>query len=149
MRAVVQRVLRAAVSVDGAEISAIDRGILVFIGVQAGDTDTDIDYIVRKCIGMRIFGDAHGRMSVSVQDLRLEVLVVSQFTLLGDMRHGRRPDFTRSGRVEAARKVYRKVEDAFRATGLHVRFGEFQAHMDVSLVNDGPVTILLDSRKEF
>lgn len=141
--------MRATVHVDGARIASIGRGILVFLGIQEGDTDSDIAYIVRKCTAMRIFEDTNGRMASSVRDLGLETLVVSQFTLLGDVRRGMRPDFTRAGRVEEAREIYGRAVRAFQDTGLLMQFGEFQAHMDVDLCNDGPVTVLLDSRKEF
>lgn len=149
MRAVVQRTDRASVAENGETFASIGKGILVFAGIADGDTDEDIGYIVRKCLTLRIFEDADGKMNSSVTDLDLEVLVISQFTLLGDARKGTRPSFSRAGSVEAARRVYADLEKAFRAAWPQVSFGRFQAHMDVSLVNSGPVTILLDSRKEF
>lgn len=151
MRAVIQRCSRAELWVEGRSESeaAIERGLVVFVGVQSGDGPKDIEYVVRKTVSLRIFEDETGRMNVSAKDLGLPLFVVSQFTLLGDVRHGCRPDFTRAGRPDDARGVYDKVLGAFRATGLPVYTGQFQAHMDVLLVNDGPVTILIDSRKEF
>lgn len=149
MRAVVQRAARASVDVDGERIASIGRGLLVFVGVEAGDGPEDIDYIVRKCTTLRIFEDEEGHMNDSVQDLGLEILVVSQFTLLGDVRRGRRPSFTKAGPVDKAEETFRAVTEAFRKAHPRVFFGQFQAHMEVGLVNDGPVTILLDSRKEF
>lgn len=130
-------------------LASIGRGILVFAGIAEGDTADDIEYIVRKCLSMRIFEDADGRMNASVRDLGLEILVVSQFTLLGDARKGTRPSFSAAGPVDEARRIYADLERAFAAAWPRVAFGRFQAHMDVSLVNSGPVTILLDSRKEF
>lgn len=149
MRAVVQRVLRASVDVGTERIAAIGSGILVLVGIADGDTRKDMEYIVRKCLGLRIFDDADGQMNMSVEDLGLEVLVVSQFTLMGDVRHGRRPSYANAGTVEQARAIFDELSNIFRSSGAKVSFGRFQANMNVDLVNSGPVTILLDSRKEF
>lgn len=149
MRAVAQRVTRADVSVEGERIAEIGRGLLVLVGMQEGDTQADTDYIVRKCVGLRIFEDAEGDMNLSLEDVDGELLVVSQFTLLGDARKGRRPGFSRAMPPGDARAFYETVLESFRAAWPKVQTGQFQAHMQVGLVNDGPVTILLDSRKAF
>lgn len=149
MRAVIQRVLNAKVTVDDRTVGEIGRGILVLVGAQVGDTDADIKYIVDKTANLRIFEDEDDKMNISAMDLGLPILVVSQFTLMGDARKGRRPGFTEAGSPDAARAVFEKTLDEFRKTGLCIETGEYQAHMHVALVNDGPVTILLDSRKNF
>ena len=148
MRAVVQRVRRATVSVDGQIHGQIGPGILLFVGVAAGDGAGDVEYIAGKTRDLRIFPDAEGRMNRSVTESRGSVLVVSQFTLQGDCRRGRRPSFDLAARGPVARALYEDVIRALEESGLEVRTGVFQAHMDVDLVNDGPVTLLLDSRKE-
>ena len=150
MRAVVQRVSRASVTVDTRITGAIDRGLLVFLGAGAGDTDEDLRYIVDKVVNLRIFPDDAGKMNRSVLDIGGGVLVVSQFTLYGDVRQGRRPAFTGALEPAAAKALYERSLDAIRATGVtRVEAGEFAADMKVDLLNDGPVTILLDSRKLF
>ncbi|MEO7733794.1 MAG: D-aminoacyl-tRNA deacylase, partial [Kofleriaceae bacterium] len=156
MRAVVQRVLRAKVTVDGAPAGearitgAIDAGLLVLLGAGQGDTAADLAYIVDKIVHLRIFADAAGKMNRSVLDVAGGVLVVSQFTLYGDVRGGRRPAFTGALEPVAARALYDQALDALRHAGVGlVQAGEFAADMAVELVNDGPVTILLDSRKGF
>jgi len=149
MRAVVQRVRRATVSVDGEIHGQIGSGILLFVGVAGGDGPGDVEYIAGKTRDLRIFPDADGRMNRSVAESGGSVLVVSQFTLQGDCRKGRRPSFDLAAPGPVARALYDDVVRALKESGLEVRTGVFQAHMDVELVNDGPVTLLLDSRKEF
>ena len=150
MRAVVQRVTRASVTVGGRVTGAIGRGLLVLLGAGAGDTADDLTYIVEKTAYLRIFPDDAGKMNRSVLDVAGGVLVVSQFTLYGDARTGRRPAFTGALEPVAARVLYERSLDALRALGVtRVEAGEFGADMQVELVNDGPVTILLDSRKLF
>ena len=140
---------RASVSVDGQEVGAIAHGLLVLLGVEQGDGPADRDYIVAKTCELRIFPDADGRMNRSLADASGSVLVVSQFTLSGDARKGRRPSFDDAAAPAEAKLLYEDVVRAIRATGLTVATGVFQAMMQVTLVNDGPVTILLDSRRRF
>jgi D-tyrosyl-tRNA(Tyr) deacylase len=150
MRAVVQRVTRAKVTVDDRQTGAIDRGLLVLLGAAAGDGAADLAYIVDKIVNLRIFADDAGKMNRSVLDVGGGVLVVSQFTLLGDARQGRRPAFTGALEPAQARALYEDSLVRLRAAGVtRVEAGEFAADMQVELVNDGPVTILLDSRKGF
>jgi D-tyrosyl-tRNA(Tyr) deacylase len=150
MRAVVQRVTRASVSVDTKTIGAIGPGLLVLLGAGAGDTAADLAYVVDKIANLRIFPDDAGKMNRSVLDVAGGVLVVSQFTLYGDARQGRRPAFTGALEPVAARALYAQALAALSAAGVaRVEAGEFGASMHVELVNDGPVTILLDSRKLF
>lgn len=149
MRAVVQRVSRAKVTVDDRVTSEIGAGLLAFVGVEQGDTTDDVKYIASKVAGLRIFaGDGKG-MNRSVSETGGAVLVVSQFTLSGDARNGRRPSFASAAPPELARALYEDVVRELSASGLHVETGEFQAMMQVDLINDGPVTILLDSRRTF
>jgi D-tyrosyl-tRNA(Tyr) deacylase len=150
MRAVVQRVSRASVTVADRITGAIDHGLLVFLGAGAGDGANDLTYLVDKITHLRIFADDAGKMNRSVLDVGGGVLVVSQFTLYGDARQGRRPAFTGALEPVAARALYEHALDALRAAGVaRVEAGEFGADMKVDLSNDGPVTILLDSRKLF
>lgn len=149
MRAVVQRVGSASVDVDGITVAAIESGVLVFVGVGTDDGPADAQYIAGKVHDLRIFEDDDGRMNRSVADAGGAVLLVSQFTLQGDARKGRRPSFDGAARPDVARALYEDVARALRATGLRVETGVFQATMQVRLVNDGPVTILLDSRRTF
>jgi D-aminoacyl-tRNA deacylase len=150
MRAVVQRVTRAKVTVGERVTGEIDHGLLVLLGAGAGDTQADLAYIVDKIVNLRIFADADNKMNRSVKDVGGGVLVVSQFTLYGDARQGRRPAFTSALEPVAARALYEQALIAIAAAGvLRVEAGEFAADMAVDLVNDGPVTILLDSRKGF
>lgn len=150
MRAVVQRVSRAKVTVADRVTGAIEAGLLVLLGAGQGDTATDLAYIVDKIANLRIFPDAAGKMNRSVLDTSGGVLVVSQFTLYGDARQGRRPAFTGALEPAAARALYEEALVQLRKAGVVlVQAGEFAADMDVELVNDGPVTILLDSRKAF
>jgi D-tyrosyl-tRNA(Tyr) deacylase len=149
VRAVVQRVSRAAVSVAGQTVSEIGPGLMVLLGVREGDTPADADYMSGKLAGLRIFDDAEGRLNLSVLDRAGGVLLVSQFTLYGDCRKGRRPSFTRAAPPEDAERLYDLVAEKLRARGVEVCTGRFRRKMSVSLVNDGPVTILLDSEREF
>ena len=147
MRAVVQRVSNASVTVDGKIIGEISHGLLVFLGVGEGDTEKDMQYIADKVIGLRIFSDSDDKMNLSVGDINGEILVVSQFTLYGDCRKGRRPNFTSSMEPKGAEEMYEKFVDYLISQGIKTEHGEFGADMKVSLLNDGPVTILLDSSK--
>jgi len=145
MRALIQRVSRASVSVDGAVIGAIDHGLLVLLGIAPGDTDKERDWMVRKIAGLRIFPDADGRFDRSVEDTQGSVLVVSQFTLFGDCRKGRRPNFSGAAHPDLAEPMCEAVCQAFEAAGIHTQRGRFAADMKVELVNDGPVTLMLDT----
>ena len=149
MRAVVQRVSRAKVVVGEEITGQIERGLLVLLGVASTDTESDADYLAEKVTGLRIFEDENGKMNLSVGDVSGAVLVVSQFTLYGDVRRGKRPSFDSAARPERARELYEYFVGKIRAAGLHCETGRFQEMMDVALVNEGPVTILLDSSKTF
>ena len=149
MRAVIQRVERASVSVEGEIRGQIGAGFLVLIGVEEGDGDVDFKYIADKVPNLRVFEDEQGKMNRSLLDVGGEVLAVSQFTLLGDARGGRRPSFITAARPETADPMYERLVADWRVRGIRVETGVFGAHMKVSLVNDGPVTILLDSRRRF
>lgn len=149
MRAVVQRVSAASVDVDGVRVGEIATGLLVFLGVMDGDTEADLTYIVDKVRGLRVFPDAAGRMNRDLAAAGGALLVVSQFTLAGDCRQGRRPSFAHAAPAEVGRAMYEDAIARWRASGILVAHGVFQAHMDVRLTNDGPVTILLDSRRTF
>jgi D-tyrosyl-tRNA(Tyr) deacylase len=149
MRAVVQRVTRASVAVDGETVGQIKRGLLVFLGVEVGDEKADLDYLVGKITGLRVFEDVDGKMNLSLLDTQGSLLVISQFTLLGDVKKGKRPSFVRAAKPELARRLYQEFIEACHGINVPVQTGIFQAEMAVELVNDGPVTILLDSRKQF
>jgi D-tyrosyl-tRNA(Tyr) deacylase len=149
MRAVIQRVSQAKVTVDGETTGSITGGLLVLLGVSQEDDTAAADYIADKITGLRIFEDEAGKMNLSVADVAGAVLVVSQFTLFGDVRKGKRPSFDRAARPARANELYEYVVSRIRASGLRCETGKFQAMMDVELVNDGPVTILLDSEKQF
>ena len=149
MRAVVQRVTSARVIVDSRRVAAIEQGLLVLLGIARGDDATDTAYLANKIVGLRVFEDAQHRFNRSVRDVEGAVLLVSQFTLYGDCRRGRRPSFDQAASPDEARTGYEALSDALRAHGLAVLTGEFQARMAVESVNDGPVTILLDSAKAF
>jgi len=149
MRAVVQRVSRARVTVEGAIAGEIGVGLLVLLGVGAGDTRADADYLAAKIIGLRIFEDSDGKMNLSVGEIGGAVLAVSQFTLYGDARRGKRPSFDAAAPPAQARELYEYFVERVRAAGLRCETGRFQETMLVELVNDGPVTILLDSAKVF
>jgi D-tyrosyl-tRNA(Tyr) deacylase len=149
MRAVVQRVSRAKVLVNGDVAGGIGRGLLVLLGVGAGDTRVDADYLAEKIVGLRIFEDAGGKMNLAVAEIEGGVLVVSQFTLYGDVRRGKRPSFDGAADPQVARELYEYFVGKIRAAGLRCETGRFQEMMRVELVNEGPVTILLDSGKTF
>ena len=148
MKAVVQRTARAGVSIDGETVGRIDRGLLVLLGIEPDDGEADIEYMVKKCRGLRIFEDEAGKMNLSVQDVGGSILLVSQFTLLGDARKGNRPSFTGAAVPEKAIPIYERVISEL-AKRLPVQTGVFGADMQVELVNDGPVTILLDSKRTY
>ena len=145
MRAVVQRVCSASVTVDGRTVGSIERGLLVYVGVGRVDTDADVAYIVDKILHLRLFADGDGKMNLSLNDLSGSVLVVPQFTLYGDCRRGRRPAYVTASDPETARQQYEAVVARLRRDGLHVEAGEFRTMMQVDSINDGPVTVLLDS----
>jgi len=149
MRAVVQRVTKASVTVEDSTVGSIGLGLLVLLGVSRSDTVASADYMAEKLLGLRIFDDHEGKMNLSVRDVGGAVLVVSQFTLFGDVRRGKRPSFDDAARPEEARALYEYVVGKIREQGIECSTGEFQAMMDVSLVNDGPVTILIDSERMF
>ena len=149
MRAVVQRVSSASVTVRGEVVGAIDRGLLVLLGVAHDDTQADVIYTAAKVVGLRIFEDDEGKMNRSLAETGGAMLVVSQFTLYGDCRKGRRPSFIEAARPELASALYESFCAEVRGQGIRVETGRFQEHMDVALVNDGPVTLLIDSRKTF
>jgi D-aminoacyl-tRNA deacylase len=149
MRAVVQRVSQARVTVEGETVGSIGAGLLVLVGVRQDDGPPDADYLADKIVNLRIFEDEAGKMNLSLLDVRGAALVVSQFTLYGDARKGRRPSFTEAATGEAALALYEAVCGGVEAGGVPVAKGRFGAMMEVSLVNDGPVTLLLDSRRQF
>lgn len=149
MRCVVQRVLKAGVSVEGKLAGAVGKGLMVLVGVMDGDTDKDVQYMADKVPNLRIFEDGEGKMNLSVKDVGGAILAVSQFTLSGDARGGRRPSFIRAAKPDAALPLYQRLVAAWRGQGVNVETGVFRAHMEVTLTNDGPVTILLDSEKTF
>ena len=149
MRAVVQRVKRSSVSVDGKIVSKIDKGLMVLLGVEVNDDESDLDYILKKVTKLRIFDDEDGVMNNSLLDYGLEILVVSQFTLYGDARKGNRPSYIRSAKFDQGILLYEKFIEELEKLNVKVSHGEYGEDMDVELINDGPVTILLDSNKEF
>jgi D-aminoacyl-tRNA deacylase len=149
MRIVVQRVSEAKVEVDGRTVGAIDRGLLVYLSVTHADTERDADFIADKIVNLRIFPDADGKMNLSVQDIAGQILLISQFTLHGDCRKGRRPAFDLAAPPDHARKLYELAIDLIRRQGVPVETGVFAAHMRVASLNDGPVTVLLDSSRLF
>jgi len=149
MRAVVQRVKTAKVMVDGAVVGEIGTGVLIFLGVGVGDTIDDTDYLASKIVHLRIFGDSAGKMNLSLLETGGEALVVSQFTLWGDCKKGRRPSFIRAADPAHANDLYKKFIFFLKEKGIQVAEGKFQEMMDVNLVNDGPVTLLLDSARNF
>lgn len=149
MRAVVQRVKKSSVTVDNRITGSIEQGLMVLIGVEDGDTEKDAEYIAKKVSALRVFDDEEGVMNLSVQDIGGEILAVSQFTLLGDVRKGNRPSYFSAAGPEEANALYRKTVELIQAKGIHVEEGIFQADMMVVISNDGPVTILLESHKLF
>lgn len=146
MRALLQRVARASVSVDGEVVGRIGQGLVVLLGVAKGDGGADVSYLAEKTANLRIFSDASGKFNLSALDVGGEALVISQFTLLADARKGRRPSFIDAAPPEEAQPLVASFVEALRATGLRVETGRFQQHMLVEIHNDGPVTVLLDSR---
>lgn len=145
MRALIQRVTEAGVRVEGEGIAAIGPGLLIFLGVAKGDDRAGADWLADKAAGLRIFGDEAGKMNLSLQDISGEALVVSQFTLYGDCRKGRRPGFDQAAPPEAANDLYEYFKTRLAAKNIKVASGRFAAHMEVTLINDGPVTFILDS----
>ncbi len=149
MRAVVQRVLESSVSVDGVVTGSIKKGFTVLLGVEEGDTKDDVKYLAEKIVGLRVFDDNEGKMNLSLSDVGGEILAISQFTLLGDCRKGKRPSFIKAAQPALANDLYRDFVDRCKEGGIRVEEGVFQAEMLVNIVNDGPVTLLIDSRKIF
>ena len=149
MKLVIQRVKNASVEVDNKIVGEIDKGFLVLIGIKVGDTKEQADYLVKKVCNLRVFTDEKGKMNLSLKDVGGELLVVSQFTLYGDCRKGRRPSFSSAARPEVATKLYEEFIEKARKEGIVTKTGQFGAHMMVDLTNDGPVTILLESNRDF
>ncbi len=148
MKALLQRVTGASVSVGGEVVGSIGHGLVVFVGVAAGDTEQDVQYLAQKTVDLRIFADETGKFNLSALDVRGELLLVSQFTLLASTRKGRRPGFTDAAPPAEAEELFQQFVEQTRATGLKVETGRFQQYMQVEIHNDGPVTILLDSREQ-
>jgi D-tyrosyl-tRNA(Tyr) deacylase len=149
VKALLQRVSEASVSVGGEVVGRIGRGLVILVGIASGDTEKDIQYLVPKIVNLRIFPDDEGRFNLSAVDINGELLVVSQFTLLADTRKGRRPSFVEAAPPVEAEELFERFVEQARATGLKVETGRFQEYMQVEIHNDGPVTILLDSREKF
>lgn len=149
MRAVIQRVKNASVTVKEQVVGQIKSGLVVFLGITHDDTEEDAKYLAEKVCNLRIFEDDSGKLNLSVLDKKGEILSVSQFTLYGDCRKGRRPSFTEAAHPEVAEKLYDKFNQLLRDMGINIATGVFQAYMQVKIINDGPVTILLDSKKTF
>ncbi|KGP76752.1 D-tyrosyl-tRNA(Tyr) deacylase [Desulfosporosinus sp. Tol-M] len=149
MRSVVQRVKRASVTVNGENVGEISAGLLVLLAVGQDDGEKDVNWMVDKLVDLRIFEDDKGKMNRSVHDVGGEILVVSQFTLYGDCRRGKRPSFTSAAPPESAKALYERSVEALRSRGMKVETGVFQAQMNVELINDGPVTLLMDSERKF
>ncbi len=149
MKALLQRVTGASVSIGGEVVGRIGRGLVVLVGVASGDTERDVDYLAQKVVNLRIFPDDSGKFNLSALDIKGELLVVSQFTLLADTRKGRRPSFIEAAPPAQAEELFGRFVGQVRVTGLRVETGRFQQYMQVEIHNDGPVTILLDSREKF
>jgi len=147
VKALLQRVSRASVSIGNELVGSIGQGMVVFVGVADGDTEEDIDYLAPKLVGLRIFADEEGKFNLSIQDIGGELLLVSQFTLLAGTRKGRRPSFTAAAPPEIAHELFERFAERVRESGLTVATGRFQEYMQVEIHNDGPVTIMLDSRE--
>lgn len=146
MKALLQRVTRGSVSIASEVVGRIGRGLVVFVGVAAGDAEKDAEYLARKVVNLRIFADDDGKFNLSIQDITGELLVVSQFTLLADTRKGRRPSFVDAATPAQAEPIFERFVAETRRSGLRVETGRFQEHMQVEILNDGPVTVILDSR---
>lgn len=149
MKALLQRVTGASVSVAGEEVGRIGRGLVVLVGVAKGDTERDIQYLIPKTLGLRIFENEEGKFDLSILDIKGELLIVSQFTLMADTRKGRRPSFSEAAPPAEAEALFERFVEQARASGLKVATGRFQQYMQVEIHNDGPVTIMLDSREKF
>ena len=149
MKALLQRVTAASVSIGGEKVGGTGRGLVAFVGVAEGDSIRDIDYLVQKAISLRIFTDEAGKFNLSLLDIGGEMLIVSQFTLLADTRKGRRPSFTGAAPPQEAEKLFNLFVEGVKASGLKVATGRFQQYMQVEIHNDGPVTVMLDSRDKF
>ena len=149
MKALLQRVTSASVSIAGEIVGRIGQGLVVFVGVAHGDTEKDAQYLAQRTVNLRIFADDAGRFNLSAVDIKGELLVVSQFTLLADTRKGRRPSFIEAAPPAQAEELFERFLEQIRTSGLKVETGRFQQHMEVEIHNDGPVTILLDSREKF
>ena len=146
MRILIQRVEKASVSVDGSLKGKINKGLLIFVGISKSDTNSDIEYVVDKSVNLRLFPDVNGKLHFSVRDIKGELMVISQFTLYGDTRRGRRPSFSDAMGPVEAEEIFNKVIEMFKSnSGLDVAEGQFGSHMDIKSINDGPVTIWLDS----
>ena len=149
MRAVIQRVFNASVKTENKIIGKTEKGIVVFLGIHVNDTEQDCSYITDKILNLRIFNDVEGKMNLSVSDIKGEVLVISQFTLYGDVRKGRRPSFNDAAPPDKGNSYYKKVVEMIKNSGLKTETGVFGALMEVEYINDGPVTIIIDSSKQF
>jgi len=149
VKALIQRVTAATVSIGGEVVGKIGQGLVVFVGVAGGDMEKDVDYLVQKTAGLRIFADEEGKFNLSALDIKGELLLVSQFTLMADTKKGRRPSFTGAAPPEQAEKLFELFVEQARSTGLQVETGRFQEYMQVEIHNDGPVTVMLDSRDKF
>lgn len=147
MKVVIQRVTRASVSVDSVTLGQIGQGLVMFVGVAQGDTQEDINYMAEKTVNLRIFADVEDKFNLSALDVRGELLLVSQFTLLASTRKGRRPGFTDAAPPDVAEELFNRFVEQVKTTGLKTATGKFQAHMQVEIHNDGPVTIIIDSRE--
>lgn len=146
MRVLLQRVSRASVAIEGEEVGRIGPGLCVLVGIAAGDSESDIDYLVSKLVELRIFADSAGKFNLSLKEIKGEILLISQFTLMADTSHGRRPGFMGAALPGTAEQIFNVFVEKTRSTGLKVACGRFGAHMCVEIINDGPVTIMLDSR---
>lgn len=146
MRVLLQRVSRASVTIEGNEVGRIGPGLCVLVGIAAGDSESDIDYLVSKLVELRIFADSAGKFNLSLKEIKGEILLISQFTLMADTSHGRRPGFTGAALPGTAEQIFNVFVEKTRSTGLKVACGRFGTHMCVEIINDGPVTIMLDSR---
>ncbi|GGN55228.1 MULTISPECIES: D-aminoacyl-tRNA deacylase [Oceanobacillus] len=146
MKAVIQRTTNASVTIDGSVVGEIDHGLVVLLGVTHEDTEQDVNYLVNKIINLRIFEDENEKMNLSLKDAEGSILSISQFTLYADTRKGRRPSFVHAAKPDVANRLYESFNEALRQEGIHVETGEFGAMMDVNLTNNGPVTILIDSK---